>query len=516
MRETPQSLPPGWAWTTLGDIADLVGGGTPSRENPDYFTGEIVWLTPTEIPKDCIAIMVDSRERITKIALKESSARLLPKGAVLMTSRATIGYVAIAGTEVTTNQGFASFICSDGIFNGYLAYWLWAQREKFIEQATGTTFKEITKSKLRPIELPLAPLPEQRRIVAKIEELFTRLDAGVKALKRVQAALKRYKASVLKAACEGRLVRARRDAPQQPADEPADKLLARILAERRAKWEADQRARKGASRRTPTKAKYEEPPPPDTDGLPELPVGWVWATIEQLADEGRNSITDGPFGSKLKTEHYTELGPRVIRLQNIGDGEFRDEYAHISERHFQSLRKHEVFAGDLVIAGLGESLPRSCIVPDFVGPAIVKADCIRFKPHPKLAINRYLNAALNSEVAKKSALLIVHGIGRPRMNQQEIKALPIPLPPLSEQRRITAEVERRLSVVAELEKTVTDNLARAGRLRQAILHRAFTGRLVPQDPNDEPAGKLLERIRAGRGEAPVRPHTTRRKAKGAA
>ena len=115
------------------------------------------------------------------------------------------------------------------------------------------------------MSIPLPPLPEQRRIVAEIEKQFTRLDAGVAALKRVQANLKRYRASVLKAACEGRL------APQDPADEPADRLLARILAERRAKWEAEHPGKK-----------YVEPAAPVTDGLPELPVGWCWASVEQI------------------------------------------------------------------------------------------------------------------------------------------------------------------------------------------------------------------------------------------
>src|SRR4030065_42912 len=117
------NLPPGWKWTVLGDVADLMGGGTPSRENPEYFTGDIVWLTPTEIPKTKISVVSDSREKITQDGLRKSSARLIPKGSVLMTSRASIGYVAIAGTEVTTNQGFASFIPKQGINNFYLAYW---------------------------------------------------------------------------------------------------------------------------------------------------------------------------------------------------------------------------------------------------------------------------------------------------------------------------------------------------------------------------------------------------------
>lgn len=418
------NLPDGWTLSTLGEIADLIGGGTPSREHPEYFTGNHVWLTPTEIPHNRVTVVSTSREKITDEGLKKSSARLLPKGTVLMTSRASIGYVAIAGTEVTTNQGFASFICKDGVYNHFLAYWLLGNADYFVEQATGTTFKEITKSKLRNFSFPLPPLPEQGRIVAKIEELFTQLDAGTAALKRVRAGLKRYKASVLKAAVEGKLLESR-----------------------------------------------------GIENSDELPDGWIWATVAELAAKEPYSITDGPFGSKLKTEHYTDVGPRVMRLQNIGEGEFRDAKAHISQEHFETLKRHRIYAGDLVIAGLGESLPRACIIPDYVGDAIVKADCIRLKPNSQIADAKYLLFALNSETIKKLVAKIVHGIGRPRMNQQEIKAIPIPLPPLSEQRRIVAEVERRLSVAQEVESVVAASVARAGRLRQSILKNAFEGKL---------------------------------------
>lgn len=147
-------LPAGWVWTTLGEVAELIGGGTPKRANPEYFTGDIVWLTPTEIPKVGVTVVRDSKERITDEGLRRSSARIIPSGSVLMTSRASIGYVAVAGTDLTTNQGFASFIPADGIFNFYLAYWLRANTELLLQHATGTTFKEITKSKLRPLEFP--------------------------------------------------------------------------------------------------------------------------------------------------------------------------------------------------------------------------------------------------------------------------------------------------------------------------------------------------------------------------
>jgi len=260
--------------------------------------------------------------------------------------------------------------------------------------------------------------------------------------------------------------------------EPASVLLERIKEERKKKLGS----------------KYKELPPLDTSELPGLPEGWTWARVGELAASEPNSITDGPFGSNLKTSHYTEDGPRVVRLQNIGDGEFIDERAHISADHFTNLKKHQVFAGDLVIASLGSDPPRACIIPEFLGLAIVKADCIRFKVHPLLS-NRWINFVLNSEPTKKWAAKVVHGVGRPRLNLANIKTIPLPIPPAAEQHAIVSEIERRFSVADEVEKVVEQSLKQAERLRQSILKRAFEGRLVPQDPTDPPAIQLLEEIR---------------------
>ena len=169
-------LPKGWIRAELGGLCDLIGGGTPSRKNPEYFGGNIIWLTPTEIPKEQIVKIKDSKERITQLGLKKSSAKMIPDGAVLLTSRASIGYVAISGTLVTTNQGFASFVCNKTIHNYFLAYWLYGNKDLLKSIATGTTFKEISKRKIRGLFIPLPPLNEQKRIVAKIESIFGRID----------------------------------------------------------------------------------------------------------------------------------------------------------------------------------------------------------------------------------------------------------------------------------------------------------------------------------------------------
>jgi type I restriction enzyme S subunit len=351
------------------------------------------------------------------------------------------------------------------------------------------------------VPLILPPTIEQLRVVAEIEKQFTRLDAAVAALKRVQANLKRYRAAVLKAACEGRLVPTEAELARREGRsyEPASVLLERILVERGSRWEAAQLAKFQATGKAlkdnEWKSDYKPAVEPEKIQLNGLPGGWTWATVGQLAALEPNSITDGPFGSNLKTEHYTVEGPRVIRLQNIGEGVFVDAKAHISAEHYEKLAKHRVHVGDIVIAGLGERPPRSCIIPSTVGAAIVKADCIRFKPAPQAAVSAFLNLVLNAEPTKARMAEIVHGVGRPRLNLGEIKAIVVPLPPIEEQRRIVSEAERRLSIIEELEMQVDADQKRSERLRQGILKSAFEGKLVPQDPNDEPANALLERIR---------------------
>ena len=181
---------------------------------------------------------------------------------------------------------------------------------------------------------------------------------------------------------------------------------------------------------------------PSPEGAKE--GAWPVVPLGELAADERNAITDGPFESKLKTNHYTDAGPRVIWLKNIGDSEFVDAQAHISEAHFATLQKHRVFPGDVIIAALGEDPPRSCLVPEHLGPAIVKADCIRFKAGLRV-LPKFINYVLNAPDLRRYAKAIVHGVGRPRLNLGEIRAMPIPVPPLPEQRRMVAEIEKQFT-----------------------------------------------------------------------
>ena len=200
--------------------------------------------------------------------------------------------------------------------------WYLLNDEQFwIRSGSAQPFVAVRKTFEKEIFLP--PLPEQRRIVAEIEKQFTRLEAGVAALRRVQANLKRYRAAVLKAACEGRLVPTEAELAKtenrKATFETGEALLARILTDRRQNWQG--------------RGQYKEPATPDTAKLPATSRGWTWATVEQLADPNELNH-DGPFARTSRPSDYMDSGPRVVRFQNIGDGVYVDEEA----AHFSSAR----------------------------------------------------------------------------------------------------------------------------------------------------------------------------------
>lgn len=201
--------------------------------------------------------------------------------------------------------------------------------------------------------------------------------------------------------------------------------------------------------------------------MSNLPPGWTWATLEELLAVENRAITDGPFGSKLASRHYTSSGARVIRLQNIGDCIFNDEHAYISLDYFEELRAHEAHAGDLVVASLGDELPRACLIPELGEPAIVKADCIRVRIHPEVD-TKWVLYALSAPQTRQYAASRIRGVGRPRLGLGEMRKLPVPLPPLDEQNRIAATLDDHLSRLNAARYELDKTAGRSARLHADI------------------------------------------------
>lgn len=224
-----------------------------------------------------------------------------------------------------------------------------------------------------------------------------------------------------------------------------------------------------------------------------LPAGWAHVTLGELAAPEQGAMTDGPFGSNLTSAHYTGAGARVIRLENIGNGEFRDHRSYISEEHFDRLRKHEVLPGDLVVASLGDNLPRACLLPELEAPALVKADCIRVRLGDRV-LPRLVLYALQAPVAKRWASERLKGVGRQRLGMAGIRALPLPLPPLGEQQRIVAVLEDCLS---RLDAGLS-YLGASDRRVRTWRQRSRDSQLLLGAVGECRLADLVERIEAGR------------------
>ncbi|GAB3585279.1 hypothetical protein GCM10027345_33310 [Hymenobacter daeguensis] len=358
---------------------------------------------------------------------------------------------------------------------------------QILDNASSTTLPILNKSKFEALNFPLPPLPEQRRIVAKLEELFSKLDAGVAAVRRTQALLKRYRQSVLHAAVTGELTRAWREAhPPVPAETGAA-LLQRIRAERRAQWEAAQVAKRGGQLPLGEgwKSKYAEPEAVDAEGLPELPEGWIWGSVEQLCEISSGQTPKG----------ITEvLGKGTVPWFRVGDMNLPgNEYqlltssVYLTEAEVRALSMTLRPAGTIVFPKRGGAIATN--KKRILGqPSAFDLNVMGLKP---VLIESYFWHWFQQVDLGR----ISDGSNVPQINNGDILPLPVPLPPLAEQAEIVAEVERRLTVLDALSQTLTAELKRAERLRQSLLHRAFTGRLVPQDATDEPAAALLARLR---------------------
>ncbi len=495
MMDQENGLPDGWLIVTLGDIASVIGGGTPSSKEPDNFEdGTIPWITPADLSGYSDKYISHGKRFITEKGLKESSARIMLAGTVLFTSRAPIGYVAIAKNEICTNQGFKSFVINNKniALSDYVYWWLKGNKDLAESYASGTTFLELSGAKAKQLPIHLAPLPEQHRIVAEIEKQFSRLDEAVAGLKRIQANLKRYRASVLKAAVEGRLTAEWRK--QHPYTEPAEQLLQRILNERRAHWEHAELEKMQAAGKPPKdelwKHKYKEPAKPDVSGLPALPEGWVWANVNYVIDEPK-------YGTSKKCS-YESPGIAVLRIPNIiaGSIDVTDlKYAVFSEEEIKAYSLNE---GDILIIRSNGSISivgKCALVTKKEEKYLYAGYLIRLRPYQninsKYLLNCFYSSFLRNQIEDKAKS--TSGVNN--INANELKSLVIPICTLDEQTQIVSEVERRLSIADEVEQQININLKRAERLRQSILKKAFSGRLVPQDPDDEPASVLLEKIK---------------------
>jgi type I restriction enzyme, S subunit len=453
-----RTIPESWAWSELEQCVDILDkyrvpvnseernartSDKPESELFPYYgaTGQVGWIDDYIFDEEILLLGED--------------------GAPFLDQSKDVAYL-VRGKSWVNNHAHV-LRARDGITNNlWMMHYL--NSIHFNDYVTGTTRLKLNQARMKQIPVPLAPIEEQKRVVDEIEKQLTRLDAAVINLKRIQANLARYKASVLKAACEGRLV------PQDPADEPASELLARILAERRRKWEEAN-----------PKKKYVEPEPPDTSELPELPAGWVYATVDQLCD-----VRYGLGESLSKTEPDSDRDVAVIRIPNV------TQYGALDLTHLkyfplgsEDLTKLQLQKGDLLFnwRNAPKWIGRTTVF-DVNGVYVNASFLLRLRPFHD-GYSHFVSAYLNHlRISGYFMTRVDNAVNQANFNGSKTKEVAVALPPAMEQKQIGSELERRMSIAEAIDALIGANLLRSDRLRQAILQRAFTGKLVTYDEHE--------------------------------
>ena len=499
MTAEKNKLPSGWIQSSLGKMAQSMGGGTPSKADPDFWTdGTIPWVSPKDMK---VFKLVSSEDKLTLKALDRLS--LIPAESVLVVVRSGILSrtfpVAISKQPVTINQDMRAFVPKEGILADYLAWQLIAKEQEILSACSkdGTTVASIEGPVLANFPLLLAPAAEQTRIVEKLEELLSDLDAGVAELKAAQRKLGQYRQSLLKAAVEGSLTASWR--AQHTPTETGAQLLERILTERRARWEAKQLAKFEEQGKAPPKdwrKKYPEPVRPDISDLPKLPPNWVWASGEQLCE----FITKGTTPPKDLDTDGEKTVPflRVTNLTDRGELDLSDKVFVSAKTHQGFLARSAVYPDDVLMNIVGPPLGQVAVVPKTFPEWNINQAIAIFRAVDGV-LPAFICCHLLSPVAQKwLKARSKTTAGQTNLTLEVCRELPFPLPPVDEQQALVLHLTAAIEGTARQNQTIDHALKQSAAQRKNILKAAFSGQLVPQDPDDEPAAVLLERIRAER------------------
>ncbi|MEZ9908995.1 restriction endonuclease subunit S [Vibrio sp. 10N.261.51.A3] len=440
-------LPKGWIETTLGNVAKWSSGGTPSRKNTAYYNGDVPWVKTGDLG---VRYLEEASESISNEGLKNSSAKLFPKNSVAIAMYgATIGKTSILNIEAATNQACGVAIPNASLSSIFLYYLLKNEKEGFIARGKGGAQPNISQTIIKEYSIWLPPLNEQIRITNKLDSILAKVDKAQARLDKIPAILKRFRQSVLAAATSGELTK-----------------------EWRAIKEID----------------FEE---------------WTKTKLSEVA----TSLDPNPSHRYPKSANSGV--PILSTQQFVGESGWTTDKAKLVNREFYEERKEKTgfFENDIIFArkgrlGLARFAPTNM---EFVFSHTVFIVRVSEKVQ-----SNYLLWYLRDEQSLEWLVKEMNSnTGVPTLGKGVFEKLPINLPCEEEQSEIVSRIERLFSRANKIEKQYLDAKARLDRLTQSILAKAFRGELVPQDPNDEPAEQLLERILKEREQ--VAPKKTTRK-----
>jgi len=466
-------IPKNWKWKQVKEISEKIHYGYTAKAKKEKVGPK--YLRITDIRENKV-----NWDKVPYCSIEESEKYkyLLNPGDLVFARTGSIGNSYLLGEKIP-EAIFASYlirvILKKEVIKKYVFYYFhspfyWKQ---IFETKIGAVQQNVNATKLGDLYIPIAPIKEQELIVKKVDQLFSRLESCLKSLKKTQTLLNHYRQSLLKAAMEGKLTKKWREKHQHEL-EPASVLLERILKERREKWEAEQLAKFKAKGKMPKddnwKKKYKEPFKPER--INNLPFGWVWATVDQIAERVR-------YGTSAKSSTDAS-GIPVLRMGNIVDGELSFENLKYLPQNHHEFPELLLEDRDLVFnrtnsfelvgkTALYKGVPKLCSFASYL--IQVRTNKNFFSE----LLVYYINSVFGRLWIKS---VVTQQVGQANVNGTKLRALNIPLPSFKEQQIIVNEVESQLSIVKNKINEINKSILLSNRLKQSILKKAFEGKLV--------------------------------------
>jgi len=411
-------IPDGWNIKSIKDVGEVITGGTPRRSNESYYGGDIPWLRISDLNG---LYVKDSDEYITEKGLNESSATLLNKGSVILSTRATIGEVAIAEEKVSTNQGFKSIDINENIITSrYLAYLLIYYRDYLNSLGRGATYPEITKSQLCDVKIPVPPLDEQERIVSYIERELNWVEELEKSTSLLREYFTEYKKSLLNTVFSG----------EKNMDEP-----------------------------TPVEITNES-----------IPEGWELSKFDD--------VIHSSFYGCNPTKGEDIDGVPYLRISDITkEGKLKhSSLPKKAELDESDAEKYKLSYGDVVVARSG-SVGQSYVYKKSDEQMVYASYLIRFELDLKLVLPEYIEMYFQSPMYWSQVYRNKRVSAQPNINAGEIKNFVVPIPPLEEQKKIIDDIKSEYDFVNKGLKTINQFEKYSEEYKESVLSSAFKGNI---------------------------------------